>query len=526
MNILLVDDKYDVVYGIAQGVDWENIGDIRLFFAFSGKEALEIIEKNHIQLLITDIEMPGMSGLELAATLQKQNEDIGVIFLSSHDSFRYAQTAIRLGCYDYILQPVEYEKLQNSIIHVINQILMKKIETDDSGNTRRPEDNTLRQEYAWKEILLHKPPYDSGLIRDILEDAQVYLRTDRSYRVVVAALFWQKEPLNNWITHRTENELIQNLRRALPDSTRLIASFMTTGRQCVMILNDSDVVPALEEFLSAWTAENDSTLAIYVSQPAVLSQLPQTYQELIKLIGDNVGQYGGVFEYRDTTENPPDELIVSDMLAVRKWKEWLLDGAEKLIREDIIRFLEKKDEAKQLDKRTLVVIAQLIVSTLYSFETCSTEKMMTESQILDSFVQSTNSAADLLAFLDKVTLQYKGRVTMTQGDSNTALLKQIKNYVSGHLENALNREEIAEKFFISKDYLSHLFTRNEGMGFTQYVNEQRISKAKELLRNTNLPIKIIALNVGIPDYAYFSKMFRKSTGISANEYRIRHHNDK
>ena len=70
MNILLVDDKYDVVYGIAQGVDWAGIGEIRLFFAFSGKEALDIIEKNHIQLLITDIEMPGMSGLELADILQ------------------------------------------------------------------------------------------------------------------------------------------------------------------------------------------------------------------------------------------------------------------------------------------------------------------------------------------------------------------------------------------------------------------------------------------------------------------------
>ena len=97
MNILLVDDKYDVVYGIAQGVDWAGIGEIRLFFAFSGKEALDIIEKNHIQLLITDIEMPGMSGLELADILQKKKADVGVIFLSSHDSFRYAQAAIRLG---------------------------------------------------------------------------------------------------------------------------------------------------------------------------------------------------------------------------------------------------------------------------------------------------------------------------------------------------------------------------------------------------------------------------------------------
>lgn len=526
MNILLVDDKYDVVYGIAQGVDWQSIGEIRLFFAFSGKEALEIIEKNNIQLLITDIEMPGMNGLELADILQKRNADVGVIFLSSHDSFRYAQTAIRLGCYDYILQPVEYEKLQNSIIHVLNQMLLEKAKANDSVNAGYSEEGALRREHAWKEVLLHKPAYDVGLIQDILEDAQIYLRANGLYRVILTVLFYRKQPLNNWITQRTEKELMRNLQEALPKSVRLVTGFMTSGRRCVMIMEEGDLVPALEEFLSEGAAGNESTLAIYVSRPAVLAHLPLAYQELDRMIADNVGQYGGVFEYREKSEHSPDELTVSDMLAVGKWKEWLLNGEEDLIREDIIRFLQKKDRAKKLDKRTLVILAQLIVSTFYSFETCSTEKMMTKPQILDSFVQSTDSADDLLAFLDKVTLQYKEKVSQIQKDGNTTLLKQIKNYVGGHLEGTLNREEIAEKFFISKDYLSRLFARHEGMGFTQYVNEQRISKAKELLQNSDLPIKIIALNVGIADYAYFSRMFRKSEGIAANEYRIRYRGGK
>ncbi|MDE6815242.1 MAG: response regulator [Lachnospiraceae bacterium] len=523
MNILLVDDKYDVVYGIAQGVDWAGIGEIRLFFAFSGKEALDIIEKNHIQLLITDIEMPGMSGLELADILQKKKADVGVIFLSSHDSFRYAQAAIRLGCYDYILQPVEYEKLQNSIIHVLNQMLLRKKDSADGGQAQ---EYALRREHAWKEILLHKPAYDAGLIRDILEDAQIYLRANGLYRVVLAVLFYHRQPLNSWITKRTEKELMERLRGAFPPSARLVADFMTNGRQCVMVLEDGDLVPAMEEFLEDGAAGSESSLAIYISRPAALAQLPLVYQELNRMIADNVGQYGGVFEYREAAEGPQDELAVSDMLAVRKWKGWLLDGEQDRIREDILRFLQKKDQARKLDKRTLVVLAQLIVSTFYSFETCSAEKMLTNPQILDCLDQSTNSAAGLLAFLDKVTAQYKERVLLNEKDGNAALLGQIKSYVGSHLENPLNREEIAEKFFISKDYLSHLFARQEGMGFTQYVNEQRISKAKELLQNSDLPIKIIALNVGISDYAYFSKMFRKSAGISANEYRILNRDDK
>lgn len=522
MNILLVDDKYDVVQGIAQGVDWATIGNIQLYYAYSGEEALKIIQKNHIQLLITDIEMPGMSGLELASTLHKQRQDIGVIFLTSHDSFRYAQTAIRLGCHDYILQPVEYEKLQSSIIRVINQILIQKMETKDDSGASYSGDTILRQEQAWREVLIHKPPYDARVMRDILEDVQVYPRMDRRYRVVLAVLYWKKETLDNWITHRMENDLIRSLWQALPGDTHLVAGFMTSGRRWVLILDGGDVVPALEELASAQSPIGGSTLAIYVSFPTEFAQLPHVYQGLDKLINNNVGRYGGVFEYQEGTEILTDELVISDMLEVSKWKEWLLEGAEDRIREDVAHFLRKKDEEKRLDKRTLVVIAQLIVSTLYSFEIRSTEMIMAETRTMDSFIQATDSASKLLAFLDEVILRYQEKVSALDRDGNTALLKQIKNYVSGHLGCTLNREEIAEKFFISKDYLSHMFAKNEGLGFTQYVNEQRMNKAQELLRSTNLPIKIIALNVGISDYAYFSKMFRKSTGISAEKYRTQY----
>lgn len=120
---MLVDDKYDVLQGIANGVNWNEIGDIKLFFASSGIEALEIIEHQAIQLLITDIEMPGISGLDLAEKLHREKKDIATVFLTSHDSFRYAQTAIRIGCCDYILQPVDYEKLQEAIIRVTDSNL-------------------------------------------------------------------------------------------------------------------------------------------------------------------------------------------------------------------------------------------------------------------------------------------------------------------------------------------------------------------------------------------------------------------
>lgn len=521
MNILLVDDKYDVVQGIAQGVDWDSIGDIRLFFAYSGEEALDIIERNKIQLLVTDIEMPGMSGLELVAALKKQRQEIGVIFLTSYDSFRYAQSAIRLGCFDYILQPVEYEKLQNSIIHVINLILTQRIEKDCSGGAEQEKNAAIHRDGAWKEVVLHTPAYSEKVMRDILEEVQVYPPTGREYRMVLATLFRSKESLDSWIAHRKEKTFLESLRQALAPSLQVAAGFSVSSQSYLLIVENGDVVSSLRNFEEKRAAEDSGVMAVYVSDPAPFSELPGVYRRLQRLNSDNVGRYGGVFAYSEAVGNLQMQNMVSSHLAVQEWKNWLLEGQENRIREDVARFVRIKDEAKELDKRSLVIIVQLIISSLYRFESKDMEKLMADNGSMESFVHATDSAADLLAFLDEVLACYRKKAENQRSDSNGELLLRVKSYVDSHIAEPLSRDEIANKFFVSKDYLSHLFARNEGMGFTQYVNEQRMAKAKELLRSTTLPIKIIALNVGITDYAYFSRMFRKSEGISANEYRAK-----
>lgn len=518
MNILLVDDKYDVIQGIKEGVDWNSIGDITLFSACSGENAIKIIENNRIQLLITDIEMPGMSGLELAEKVKERENNIGIIVLTSYDSFRYAQTAVRLGCYDYILQPVEYEKLQNSIIRVINHILTKEAGRK-AGDSAAYQKSSIQKERAWKEVIIRTPAYEPGVMRDILEDANVFPKTEGSYRMILISLFWRKQKLDDWVTHRSEDELFKQMRKDLYVQLPLVASFTVSFGQWVLILDNCDAVASLEQFFRKRAANPESAVAVYISEETFFSDLPKVYQCLNQLNLDNVGKYEGVFEYHKTAEKLRSEPVIYDALGVQKWTDWILDGNENQIREKITVFLEEKDRERKLDKQTLVIIAQMIISTLYNLEAHNTEKMMVETEIQNSYARATDSVLELLTFLDKVIERCREKTDRQDMVCGKALLNQIKNYVGRHLDSALSREEISSKFFISKDYLSRIFTKNEGMGFTQYVNERRISKAKELLRSTNLPIKIISLNVGIADYAYFSKMFRQSVGVSANEYR-------
>ena len=318
MNILLVDDKYDVLQGIANGVNWNEIGDIKLFFASSGIEALEIIEHQAIQLLITDIEMPGISGLDLAEKLHREKKDIATVFLTSHDSFRYAQTAIRIGCCDYILQPVDYEKLQEAIIRVINNRLTQQIEKAWNNSVNEKQELERNRQNAWRKILVKVPQYDLNTMQEILEKTQLFFNSRQSFRIILIALLWRKESLDSWTSH-AEDDCFLKIKKAIAKDFPVAAGFEVDMTTWCIILEDPEkrnIPLRLQPFVRVETKEGVSSLAFYVSERTKLENLPETYQKLQKLSNNNVGKYAGVYEYRECEDSHNEELVTCDIMAI------------------------------------------------------------------------------------------------------------------------------------------------------------------------------------------------------------------
>ena len=374
-------------------------------------------------------------------------------------------------------------------------------------------------ENAWKEIILRVPAYTEREMRDVLEEIQIYPPSGMVYRVVLVTPFWKCETPNNWFAHHKENELHKEIEETLRKNVPVIISLKIPTGQRVFIVGGGNIAIQMKAFLQRTNLDKSLSLSVCVSEETELQNLPQAYQDLVRLNSLNVERYSGVFEYGEVEDSIRNGDLVRKQLSLQRWKSWLLGNDGNLIREDVARFLKKQDSAKQLNKRTLAILAQLIISTLYSFSDKNAEETVDNLIQSDVYVHCTESAAKLLRFLDEAIEKWQLDAQKNRSDGVAGLLTQIKRYVNSHLEESLSREEVAERFYISKDYLSHIFAKEEGVGFTQYVNKQRTEKAKELLRSTALPIKIISLNVGIADYAYFSKMFRKMEGTSAVEYR-------
>ena len=122
MNVLVVDDQPDVVQGVISGVDWERVGISQVFPAYSVKEAQAVFLREQVDILLCDIEMPPTDGFALLRWIQERKPEVGCIFLSAHAEFGYAQEAMKLGGFDYILQPAPYEEIEEALLRAVGKV--------------------------------------------------------------------------------------------------------------------------------------------------------------------------------------------------------------------------------------------------------------------------------------------------------------------------------------------------------------------------------------------------------------------
>lgn len=122
MNILIVDDQISVLKGLLNGIHFQELGFTSVDTAMSTGEALKILEKKPIHILLTDVEMPGRNGLELNSIVKEKYPDVLRIVLTSHAVFSYAQTSIKLGCFDYIVQPAPFEDIEATLKRAIDAV--------------------------------------------------------------------------------------------------------------------------------------------------------------------------------------------------------------------------------------------------------------------------------------------------------------------------------------------------------------------------------------------------------------------
>lgn len=517
MNVLVVDDQKQVVDSICAGLKWDKLGVQHVYGAYSTKEAKKIIQTFEIDILLSDIEMPEENGLELFAWTRAQGYDVDCIFLTSHADFNYAKEAIRLGSVDYILQPARFEEIESGLRKHIKEreerLYLKEL---------KKRQNILKE----KEYVLIDQTFEK-MLNDGFETAeeqgfQIKNLCHKKYRKSCFYLF--SIQILHWKTQQWSNQLVRmvlsNIIGELFETCEceVLLGGVSDTEYAVLLYGNQETITekVIVEKIQAMYVfiQEKMTFQIAVYLGGFIESIHRGLEELCLLMRDNVLQKTKIF----SIENRVVPKIHTEQLHTERWGNLLEEGNWKVIKKEVEQFFELNKKQINYD-----IVKQLYLEYSKAFFDVANRKkydinsLFSEDYSYDDF---SNSYITCKKFLDGVS--YTGKMLEQNDDTEEDRLLRAKQYIMGNINKNITRTEVANYLYLSEEYFSRWFSKETGESFKNYLLDQKMEYAKQLLENTGLTVGIIASKVGYDNFSYFSKMFKKKEGVTPQDYRQAH----
>lgn len=528
-RVLLVDDEEEIRSGIGRKIEWTGLGFELVGEAGNGDEALELSESLRPDLVMTDIRMPFMDGLELCRRLSVRLPGVKLVVFSGYDDFSYAKQAIRANVSEYILKPINAAELTAVLQKLRAELDREFEERRDLERLRRRHDESLPllREQFYLRLLDGRAPAER-----IGEQAALY-DIDLSGSLWVAALVHLSPDASESLGQR---ELLTLSARMLIDENLagLEGSFKTTlyndsvaviggfaGHAAAMgFIDDMNRVCKLaRRFLSL-------TMTVGIGLPCdSLSDLRRSAEGARTALDYRVLLGGGRAIFIGDVEG---DLSAGPELSEQDERE--LQGAVKLGSPEEIGLLTDRLMARMRD----ALPAALSHHQIYFLELQAALVKLIRAYRLDMaevFGQDFAGAAQLTRFSSLAELgswyynsclRINEQIGRLRTDSAKLLVERARDHIDRHYaDEDLSVEALCGHLHLSPAYFSTVFKRETGMGFTSYVTDARMRRAAELLRTTQDKTHVVARQVGYGDANYFSYVFKRRYGLSPTKYRTR-----
>ncbi|MCP3776136.1 response regulator transcription factor [Paenibacillus sp. MZ04-78.2] len=529
-KIMVVDDEAIVREGIKEHIDWNGLGFELVGDYASGREAWEAIEQLRPDLVLSDICMPFMDGLELTRLIRTRYPFVKVIILTGFDDFDYAQQALRLKAYDFILKPVTAADLR---------ALLKKVKGELDEETRQREDLTRLHMQLNQSLPLLKERFLERWATTAMGEAEIrerlrYFglpepRPDYVAMVVDIDDFGSSEHLPSDQDQELLRFAVYNMVQEIVGQENGI-SFRTREERVVAIVSGLAAMPLYE--LAYQLAETvrqfvEKYLKLTVSLGVgrvcgSLEQLPLAYKSALSaleyrlLLGKN--QVIGIVDMEGQPPAAPDNGAEWNRLLASAVKTGTTADIHRLI-EQLVTHLKTSRlpiEACYWQIQSVIVTLMNTVRELGADEpraAIGERNWLTDVYRFKTLDDIRDWLKHILSLALEQISEQRNRLTHTQ-------VLRATEYIREHYVNdKLSLQELCRHTLMSTSYFSTVFKQQLGETFVEYLTRVRIDKAKELLLHTSLKSYEIASQVGYADPNYFSLIFKKHSGLTPTEYR-------
>ena len=518
-KVFFVEDEIITREGIRDNVDWRGNGFEFCGEAADGEMALPLLRAAQPDVLITDIKMPFMDGLQLSKIVRERMPWVKIIILSGHDEFEYAQKAIGLGVTEYLLKPVTVQKLQSVLKKLTVKLDQERKEQD---HLKRLQEQMEDHRAMLRERLLFKLIVGAVTPVEAIEKGQM-LGIDliaRHYLVVILKLELRER------SDQYDHEEYQRVECALTELAERNPDVFVLKRDWddIILIMKGSTPEYLEEERELLLDEIRQVVAETRYQlTAGVGATKDRIADICQSFVDALVQIQNPMNAREGGPNAlleRGELLKLDKTAV---ENYLRCGAKDEFDDFFRAYLRPLGETtlkSPLIKNYVFVDVILATAKLIHELGGDMDRVLPELNSMETILSQVKSVEELRDEAYKIiSLGLTYRDSHPNGQ-HAPLIRLSKEYIEHHYADPeLSLNEIAAQANLSASHFSAVFSQETGQTFKEYLTQIRMGKAKELLRMTTLRSAEIAYQVGYNDPHYFSSVFKKNTGLSPIEFR-------
>lgn len=524
IKVVIADDEVHICRLIQALIQWDSLGMELAGVAGNGIEALEMIREKEPDILITDIRMPGCSGLELISQAKDIIPDLQVVIISGYAHFEYAQQAMKYGVGDYILKPIKQDELNNTLSRMAERLKESQSIEDRLMISRQTDQDLRRLRKSLIENLI------DGKIQTLSSETVSQVYHVAAGRDIMYQPIEIKIDQNLRITNdNTERVIYEKTERIFDDAlekvcTDHVISFRNMSAYGIMLYK-TDMEDSIRNVLrdAMHKAEEEaSPLGSFEFTIALGREVTDTdkivgsFDELRAIAGNRL---------TDGTSRIYTESASTSHLNRNAMIEYFTSEIEKrsdtITQADAERIVgDMRSAAGAVPDASGFEIYQIVDEAGKAFIS-RVIKGSADKDIAD-FERDIDGCSSINTLFQALFNMMKERISERDKNLENATVRPIreaKKYVCDHFSESVTLEEISGILGFSSSYFSVLFKKETGEGFAKYLTQVRMDEAKRLLRETDIPVSQIAEKVGYQDQKHFTQTFHKTAGINPGEYR-------
>ena len=535
VKLFLVEDEKIMRDGIKKHIDWKGEDIDFVGEASDGELAYPQILKTKPDILVTDIKMPFMDGLELSKLVKKELPEVRIMILSGYDEFKYAQEAVSIGAEEYILKPISPARLLEKIKSV-----QKKVEEN------RKNENSL-EEWSREELLEKNAIEQQKLFRSLVSGQMSMpelVEAGRRLDMELTASFYEISIFSFSLSGENIDSYSEKHNsfgaRVLDDIGEIDGYYLfdrgTEGFAILSLAESEEEVKqknakAISKIISAAESIEGGTYFIGVGNPVNrLSNLGQSYDDANRAFSSRYFREANQVVYANEVTRTNDSNVDVSMVASNEkskgvYERFLRSGSA----DEVHHFIHEIFSSFGEKNINSMLFLNYITMDLY-FATISfvqdlgykASDVSEEFEDINLAIKTISNYKEAEAYLER---GLEGAIALRDSNSvkkYSVILKKVMAYIDENFDKEdMSLNTVASIANISPNHFSTIFSSEVGVTFIEYLISKRMERARELLMTTNMRSSEIAYKVGYKDPHYFSYMFKKTQGMTTREYRAR-----